>query len=553
MKALAESPVEVSMGFDKTWGQDILYPQGGLHSASRAHNVLKHRPGPVRTLARWVRVLDPTSYSFARLERRQYLTPPTPVILVNSRMVRGHFQKYLRVPENAVRVLYSAVDPDRFTTDDRAAARARERAAWGVTHETVGLFVAMNYRLKGLAPLLRSIVHVPRDGRFRLVVIGGKKFSRYSALASRLGVEDRVFFGGFQPDPRNAYFGADFLVHPTFYDPGSLVALEALACGLPVITSRYNGNHELLPEPTADYVIDDPHDARDLGGKISGMLDADRLPARKAAAAEAGNRLDVRRPLSRIAHVFEEVAAATRASTCRPLYITHADCRPRPCRVLPRWSHHSGWLVARSPRYRHLQVGSGNIGATNVGRTLGRKYGLLVFALDFAKGAVPVLVAGVLPAEAHAALGLPDALRVGCAVATFVGHMFPVYLRFRGGKGVATGLGTVLVLTPGPALLAAGAALAVVCTTRMISAGSVTAVTVLCAARLLSLSDPFGIDAIVLTLFLLIGRRCWSSSTGRISGGSFKATKIDWRAGQCSGRWPAGFTSFRSDSGSGRQ
>ena len=314
-KALAESPVDVSMGFDKTWGQDILYPQGGLHSASRAHNVLKHRPGVVRSLARWVRVLDPTSYSFARLERRQYLTPPVPVILVNSRMVRGHFGQYLGIPENRVRVLYSAIDPDRFTTSDRAAARATERAAWGVTTETVGLFVAMNYRLKGLAPLLRSLVHVPRDRPFRLVVIGGKKFEPYRTLAKDLGVADRVTFLGFRPDPRSAYFGADFLVHPTFYDPGSLVALEALACGLPVITSRYNGNHELLPEPPADYVVDDPHDAPELGAKITGLLDPERLPARRAAAAEAARRWTFDDHYRELLGVFEEVVARKREAT----------------------------------------------------------------------------------------------------------------------------------------------------------------------------------------------------------------------------------------------
>jgi UDP-glucose:(heptosyl)LPS alpha-1,3-glucosyltransferase len=312
LKALAESPVDVAMGFDKTWGQDILYPQGGLHSASRAHNILKHRPGPVRTLAKWVRVLDPTSYSFARLERRQYLTAPTPVILVNSRMVRGHFRQYLGIPEERVRVLYSAIDPDRFTTNDRAAARARERAAWGVTNETVGLFVAMNYRLKGLAPLLRSLVHVPRDRPFRLVVIGSKNFERYRTLAKQLGVADRVYFGGFRPDPRNAYFGADFLVHPTFYDPGSLVALEALACGLPVITSRYNGNHELLPEPRADYVVEDPHDAADLGAKITGLLDPELLPTRQAAAAEAGRRWTFEDHYRELLAVFEEVVTRKR-------------------------------------------------------------------------------------------------------------------------------------------------------------------------------------------------------------------------------------------------
>src|SRR3954453_20784431 len=106
-----------------------------------------------------------------------------------------------------------------------------------------------------------------------------------------------------------------------------------------------------------------------------------------------------------------------------------------------------GWLIARSRGIDLFHAGSGNIGATNVGRVLGRKFGLLVFALDFLKGAVPVaVVRSVLPDEPWAA--------VAAGLAAFVGHMFPVYFRFRGGKGVATGAGVVAMLLPGPTAVA---------------------------------------------------------------------------------------------------
>jgi acyl-phosphate glycerol 3-phosphate acyltransferase len=164
-----------------------------------------------------------------------------------------------------------------------------------------------------------------------------------------------------------------------------------------------------------------------------------------------------------------------------------------------------GWLIARSRGIDIFHAGSGNIGATNVGRVLGRKFGLVVFALDFAKGAVPVALAGLLPAEAHAALVLPDALRVGVALCAFLGHLFPVYLGFRGGKGVATGAGTVFVLVPGPAALAVLAWAAVVGATRTVSLGSVVAAGTLCAARLLSVPDPFGRESVVVTGFCLAG------------------------------------------------
>src|SRR3954452_23720925 len=164
-----------------------------------------------------------------------------------------------------------------------------------------------------------------------------------------------------------------------------------------------------------------------------------------------------------------------------------------------------GYVIAKLRGVDIFHAGSGNIGATNVGRVLGRKFGLLVFALDFAKGAVPVAVAGLLPAEAHAALELPDAVRVGVALCAFLGHLFPVYLGFRGGKGAATGAGTVFVLVPGPAALAVLAWAAVVGATRTVSLGSVVAAGALCAARLLSVTDPFGRDSVVVTGFCLAG------------------------------------------------
>ena len=164
-----------------------------------------------------------------------------------------------------------------------------------------------------------------------------------------------------------------------------------------------------------------------------------------------------------------------------------------------------GYLIARARGVDIFNAGSGNIGATNVGRVLGRKLGGLVFALDFLKGAGPVFVAGLLPADAQDAFGLPELLRVGCAAMAFLGHMFPVFLRFRGGKGVATGSGAVFVLSPGPVALVMLSWLALVSATRLVSLGSIMAVIVFCGIRLVSVADPFGRDHVAITMFGLIG------------------------------------------------
>ena len=289
--ALKHSHHDASIGFDKTWGQDILYPQGGLHVASAAHNQLKFSNGFERAVAAVGKWFDPAAWSFARLERKQYLGPNQPLVIVNSKMVQRHFEQFYGVTSESIRVVYSAIDPDRFAADDRLKRRQEERDKWGVSpDDTVGLFVAMNYRLKGLAPLIRAAALVPRDRPFKLAIVGHPKFKPYQRLAGRLGVADRIAFLGHRDDPKDAYFAADFLVHPTFYDPCSLVALESLACGLPVITTRYNGASELLSSPTDGLVIDDPHDAATLAGAMAKMLDRGYRLAAATAARQAGNR-----------------------------------------------------------------------------------------------------------------------------------------------------------------------------------------------------------------------------------------------------------------------
>jgi acyl-phosphate glycerol 3-phosphate acyltransferase len=161
-----------------------------------------------------------------------------------------------------------------------------------------------------------------------------------------------------------------------------------------------------------------------------------------------------------------------------------------------------GYLIARSRGVDIFAAGSGNIGATNVGRVLGRGFGLLVFVLDLGKGAVPVLLTRLLvsdPADLPA-----DSTVVTAGIGAFLGHLFPVYLGFRGGKGVATGAGVLLVLLPGPFLLAAVLWLAVFATTRTVSLASLLAAGFLGGYRPLWLAAPWDASHVVVTGFCLL-------------------------------------------------
>ena len=118
----------------------------------------------------------------------------------------------------------------------------------------------------------------------------------------------------------------------------------------------------------------------------------------------------------------------------------------------------TAWLVARRASRGETdirQAGDGNAGARNVGRIFGRKWGVFVALADIAKGAVAVLAFNaladlVVPLRADNAVNLPGML---AGVATIVGQIWPVWLRFRGGRGAATAIGVTAAVLPGPALL----------------------------------------------------------------------------------------------------
>lgn len=151
-----------------------------------------------------------------------------------------------------------------------------------------------------------------------------------------------------------------------------------------------------------------------------------------------------------------------------------------------------GFLAGKDVR----NFGSKNIGATNVWRVCGKGWGLAAFFLDFAKGLAAVtLVGGLLPT------GLPDPYPgILAAVFSVLGHNFPVWLRFKGGKGVATSAGAVAGLLPWPFVAAFAAFVITVAVSRYISMGSMLSSIVLVVVSFLLLPDPRGRDLPLLVL-----------------------------------------------------
>jgi len=127
----------------------------------------------------------------------------------------------------------------------------------------------------------------------------------------------------------------------------------------------------------------------------------------------------------------------------------------------------TGLLLAKAAGVNIRETGSGNIGATNVYRTLGRKVGIMTLIGDCLKGLIPVLIAKQL--------GLPEVWIAATGLAAFLGHVYTVFLGFKGGKGVATALGVFLGVSPLSVLIALGVFILVLVRWRYVSLASITA------------------------------------------------------------------------------
>lgn len=162
-----------------------------------------------------------------------------------------------------------------------------------------------------------------------------------------------------------------------------------------------------------------------------------------------------------------------------------------------------GVIVARSKGVDIMQTGSGNPGATNVWRAAGPGPGLLVFLLDFGKGLAPALVA-------HA-MGLSVLWAFAAGMAATLGHLFSPFLRFRGGKGVATGFGMLVGTDPGVALSVFGAFLIVLSATRYVSLSSLVA-----AVMMVVFGQVYGLPAELVAAFAALAGLIFFKHRGNV-------------------------------------
>jgi UDP-glucose:(heptosyl)LPS alpha-1,3-glucosyltransferase len=311
---------------------DVYRARDGVHAVWQE----ERRKGASGFGRLWL-ALSPYNRYMLGVEKRLFASPWLQAVVCNSRMVRDEIRDRFGVPEAKLPVIYNAVDADAFHPQLRTL-----RAAFLERHgiddaATVFLLAGSGFEHSGAGDAIQALAELPAPTH--LVIAGrGRHAERYRALARELGVSGRVTMAPADTDLKACYGAADVFVLPTLYDPAPEATLEAMACGLPVLTSTKSGAAELLLEHDGGLVCP-AGDVAGLAAQMRTLLD----PATRTRLGANARRAVV--PLSpaaitlQLVLLYRDLLAATvqaKAGRRRPVApaeghaTTSDEAAPRP-------------------------------------------------------------------------------------------------------------------------------------------------------------------------------------------------------------------------------
>ncbi len=263
---------DITHDMGASWSGNVFQPHYGSKFANRERNNAR-RPKWQQGIRKQVIRQLPRYQHIDQFVARQYASHQR-IYVALSKMVACDFQRYHGVPPHLIQVVRNGVDTERFSPKSCAQHRSRIRTDLKISdHEVVLLFVAHNFQLKGLPNLLRSHRTLIQQGYpVRLVVCGGRPLREPSP---KTDFDESVLMLGPVEDTVPFYAAADICVHPTYYDACSLVVLEAMACGLPTVTTRWNGAAELIANGREGFVIPNANDTDLLVQHLMTLVDPD--------------------------------------------------------------------------------------------------------------------------------------------------------------------------------------------------------------------------------------------------------------------------------------
>lgn len=309
-REVAAGGFDLVHSFERTYSQDVFRAGDGCH-----REWLVRRARVQGAWRGWLDRLNPRHRAFLDLEARMFADPRLKMVLVNSLRGRDEIMHHYGLPETKIRVLYNGLDRNRFHPGLRAQHRADVRRELKLAgDEPVVLFVGSGFLRKGLGELIRALPGTAGN----LMVIGRDRFEPFDRLARRVGVSGRVITLGPRSDVERFYAAADVFCLPSWYEPFSNACLEAMAAGLPVVTSRETGAAEAIRDGVNGYVVGFPTDPEELAEGLNRAFELNHT-ALLAANETVLSPFDWDKNMAGTLSVYEDILGRQNTAPPRPM------------------------------------------------------------------------------------------------------------------------------------------------------------------------------------------------------------------------------------------
>lgn len=294
--------LDITFGVGKATGVDVLRPGGGTELAWQKADLESTRDGFERLSVKIRRAFSVKHRIGLKIEERQYAPDGVRLVVANSTRVFKDLVHLRGIRQERIRIVHNGVDLNRFSPHELDRSRKQFRTELGIgADESAIAFAATNFRLKGLAFLLKALAENGLSHKVLVIGSDHAPFRHYFGYP-----RDRVLMLGRRPDVERCYAACDCMVHPTFYDPFANACLEAMAMGLPVVTTRANGMCEIIDHGVDGFVIDNPRDTGSLAGIIRTLADREFRLAVGAAARAKAEQFPLTRNFEEMMAVFKE-------------------------------------------------------------------------------------------------------------------------------------------------------------------------------------------------------------------------------------------------------
>ena len=300
---------DVILGFGNTVAMNVYQSHGGVHNVSNIRKLRAVSNPLLRFLKKLALLSSPKYHTRAWIESAPFRMKQRPVIIAISEMVRQDMADYFAINSDEIKLIYNGIDYAKFSTLG-SGGRNSLREQLGFDKEILFLFMAYDFRKKGVSYLVEAAGKLRQNiaaGAFGVVIVGGPPSLQIRRMVKQLKLSDTVVFPGPTTEPEAYYHACDVFILPTFYDACSLVVLEAMAAGLPAITTVFNGAAGIITEGRDGVVLKDPRNTDEMSEAMLRFLSSEVLQDASAAARLTASNYTVERNHRQMIEVFRNL------------------------------------------------------------------------------------------------------------------------------------------------------------------------------------------------------------------------------------------------------